>query len=134
MHYHWMRPLLLPLWHHALRLPRLSLPEVASCHRRLNVSSDFKIFARPNSVRVTAPPEQEPLFAEFRDMTLVSAPTIFVVNGAPAPELPACNRRGHLVEMPTRSWPQASGAKFSGEHPPELKTMREFLPQAGVLG
>src|SRR5438270_6035275 len=28
----------------------------------------------------------------------------FVVDGAPKPELPARNRHGHLVEMPSRRW------------------------------
>src|ERR1700688_4394332 len=37
----------------------------------------------------------------------------FVVNRAPEPELPAHNRYGHLVEMPTRCWAWASTAKFS---------------------
>src|ERR1700733_11107143 len=45
----------------------------------------------------------------------------FVVNRAPEPELPARNRYGHLVEMPTRCWPWASTAKFSGEQRPELQ-------------
>jgi hypothetical protein len=43
----------------------------------------------------------------------------FVVNRAPKPELPARNRYGHLIEMPTRGWPRASTAKFSGEQRPE---------------
>ena len=45
----------------------------------------------------------------------------FVVNRAPEPELLASNRYGHLVEMPTRCWPWASTAKFSGEQRPELQ-------------
>ena len=45
----------------------------------------------------------------------------FVVNRAPQPELPARNRHGHLIEMPSRRWPRASTAKFSGEQWPELQ-------------
>src|SRR5271166_2824518 len=45
----------------------------------------------------------------------------FIVDRAPEPELPARNRNGHLVEMPSRSWPRASMAKFSGEQRPELQ-------------
>jgi hypothetical protein len=45
----------------------------------------------------------------------------FVVNRAPKPELPASNRHGHLIEMPTRCWPLASTAKFSGEQRPKLQ-------------
>ena len=45
----------------------------------------------------------------------------FVVNRAPQPELPARNRYGHLIEMPTRCWPWASMAKFSGEQRPKLQ-------------
>jgi hypothetical protein len=45
----------------------------------------------------------------------------FVVDRAPQPELPAPNRHGHLVEMPTRRWPWTSMAKFSGEQRPELQ-------------
>ncbi len=45
----------------------------------------------------------------------------FVVNGAPRPELPARDYYGHLIEMPSRRWPRASGAKFSGEQRPELQ-------------
>jgi hypothetical protein len=44
----------------------------------------------------------------------------FIVDRAPEPELPARNRHGHLVEMPSRRWPRASMAKFSGEQRPEL--------------
>jgi hypothetical protein len=45
----------------------------------------------------------------------------FVVNRAPEPVLPARNRCGYLIEMPTRCWPRASTAKFSGEQRPELQ-------------
>ena len=45
----------------------------------------------------------------------------FVVNRAPQPELPARNRYGHLIEMPTRCWPRPSTAQFSGEHRPEFQ-------------
>ena len=45
----------------------------------------------------------------------------FVVNRAPEPELLARNRYGHLIEMPTRCWPWASTAKFSGEQRPKLQ-------------
>ena len=44
----------------------------------------------------------------------------FVVNRAPEPELPARDRHGHLIERPSRGWPQASTPKFSGEQRPEL--------------
>jgi hypothetical protein len=44
----------------------------------------------------------------------------FVVYSAPQPVLPPANDHGHLIEMPTRCWPRASTAKFSGEQPPEL--------------
>jgi hypothetical protein len=39
----------------------------------------------------------------------------FVVNRAPQPKLPARDRHGHLIEMPTQCWPWAPTAKFSGE-------------------
>src|ERR1700722_1410469 len=45
----------------------------------------------------------------------------FVVNRAPQPKLPARDHHGHLVEMPTRRWPRASTAKFSGEPRSELQ-------------
>src|SRR5271169_4683900 len=45
----------------------------------------------------------------------------FVVDRAPEPKPPARNRYGHLIEMPTRCWPWASAAKFSGEHRPKLQ-------------
>src|SRR5580700_5475962 len=44
----------------------------------------------------------------------------FIVDRAPQPELLASNRYSHLIEMPTRCWPWASMAKFSGEQRPEL--------------
>ena len=45
----------------------------------------------------------------------------FVVNRAPQPELPALDHYGHLIEMPSRRWPRASAAKFSGEQQSELQ-------------
>jgi hypothetical protein len=45
----------------------------------------------------------------------------FVVNRAPESELPPRNRYGHLIEMPTRCWPRASTAKFSGEQRSEFQ-------------
>ena len=70
----------------------------------------------------------EQLTHQFHGCSLV-APSLheqvenlaFVVDRAPEPELPARNRYGHLVEMPSRRWPRASTAKFSGEQRPELQ-------------
>jgi hypothetical protein len=45
----------------------------------------------------------------------------FVVSRAPQPELLARDHYGHLIQMPSRSWPRASAAKFSGEHRPEFQ-------------
>ena len=65
---------------------------------------------------------------QFRRCSLV-APSLhkkvenlaFVVDRAPQPEPPARNHHGHLVEMPTRCWPRASTAKFSGEQRSEFQ-------------
>ena len=45
----------------------------------------------------------------------------FVVNCTPQPEPPARNHHGHLIKMPSRRWPRASTAKFSGEQRSELQ-------------
>ena len=45
----------------------------------------------------------------------------FIVDRAPEPEPPTCNRDHHFVEMPPRGWPWTSMAKFSGEQRPELQ-------------
>ena len=65
---------------------------------------------------------------EFHGCSLVAPPLhkevenlAFVVNRAPEPELPARDHYGHLIEMPSRCWPRASAAKFSGEHRPEFQ-------------
>ena len=47
----------------------------------------------------------------------------FVVNRAPQPKLPARDHYGHLIEMPSRCWPRASAAKFSGEQRSELQDL-----------
>jgi hypothetical protein len=64
----------------------------------------------------------EQLAHQFHGCSLV-APSLhqqvenltFIVNRAPKPELPARDHYGHLIEMPSRRWPRASAAKFSGE-------------------
>src|SRR6478609_10997617 len=70
----------------------------------------------------------EQLAHQFHGCSLV-APSLheqvenltFVVNRAPQPELPARDPYGHLIEMPSRRWPRASAAKFSGEKRSELQ-------------
>src|SRR5277367_2123342 len=70
----------------------------------------------------------EQLAHQFHGCSLV-APSLhqqvenltFVVSGAPQPELPARDHYGHLIEMPSRRWPRASVAKFSGEQYSELQ-------------
>ena len=70
----------------------------------------------------------EQLTHQFHGCSLV-APSLhkkienlaFVVNRAPQPEMPARDRHGHLIEMPSRRWSRASTAKFSSEQWPELQ-------------